>query len=90
RGAGIKVKVLESMLAGLPVVGSVVAAEGIAAGPAEGLFRADDPEEAAGHVAALVGDPGRARAAGEAARAFAITHFDWSRACGALTEAFDA
>jgi glycosyltransferase involved in cell wall biosynthesis len=89
RGAGIKVKVLESMLAGLPVVGSSIAAEGIAAGAADGLFVADGAEALGRSVAALARDPARARAAGAAARAFAEARYGWDAASAALARAFD-
>lgn len=42
-GSGIRIKILEAMSAGLPVVSTSVGAEGIALGECDGLIRADDP-----------------------------------------------
>jgi glycosyltransferase involved in cell wall biosynthesis len=77
-GAGIKVKVLESMLAGLPVVGTAIAAEGIGASATEGLFVENATEGFANRVADLLTSPARAAAIGRRARAYVEKSFAWA------------
>jgi glycosyltransferase involved in cell wall biosynthesis len=67
RGSGMKVKVLEAIAAGVPVVTTPAGAEGIEA--PGGVFVHTGPEELAAAAAALLGDPAKRRAAGAAARA---------------------
>ena len=53
-GAGVKIKVLECLGAGLPVVTTSVGAEGIPCGPDQGLFIV--PEFSASNIAAKVAE----------------------------------
>jgi GT2 family glycosyltransferase len=55
-GAGMKGKVTQSLAAGLPVVATTVAAEGLGAQDGRELHIADDPAEFARRVVALHGD----------------------------------
>jgi glycosyltransferase involved in cell wall biosynthesis len=86
-GAGVKIKVLEAMRAGLPVVGTSVAAEGIRATGADGLFVHDDPAAFAERCVALLEQPAVAWAAGEAARRFVLADYDGRAATEALERA---
>lgn len=56
RGGGTRLKVLEALAAGRPVVSTRVGAEGLALGPDEVLL-ADEPETIAQAVLALLADP---------------------------------
>lgn len=76
-GMGIKNKTLELMAMGIPVVATSAGAEGIAAGPAEGLTIADDAATFADAVIRLLGDPAAAVAEGARARAFVSENFRW-------------
>jgi hypothetical protein len=87
-GAGIKVKVLESMLAGLPVVATSVAAEGIGASPAEALFVENTAEGFAHRVADLLISSARTAAIGRRARTYVEQYFGWTRSERVLAEAF--
>jgi SAM-dependent methyltransferase len=49
-GAGVKGKVAASLAAGVPVVGTTVALEGMALGPREGALAADTPAEMAREI----------------------------------------
>jgi glycosyltransferase involved in cell wall biosynthesis len=76
-GTGIKNKVLEAMAAGLPVVGTPLALEGIGAGP--GTVEAAAPEDIAGAVTRLLATRGATRDAGRAARSRIVAEFSWER-----------
>lgn len=71
-GAGVKIKVLECLAAGIPVVTTPVGAEGIAAGPEEGLLVVEArPEDFAARLAYLLEDRETAARLGAAARRWA-------------------
>jgi glycosyltransferase involved in cell wall biosynthesis len=66
RGSGMKVKVLESIAVGLPVVTTPAGAEGVDAGAGIAVHSSD--EELAGAAAELLADPAVRRERGAAAR----------------------
>jgi len=76
-GAGMQNKLVQAMACELPVVATSVANEGIGASPDQHLLLRDEPEAMADAVAALLRDPGRARALGESARRFVEAHWTW-------------
>lgn len=65
-GSGIKLKVLDSLARGLPVVSTSVGADGIIDGKEQGVVVADSEEQMAGALVALV-DPTRNREVSEQA-----------------------
>ncbi len=75
--AGLQNKLLEYMAMGRPVVATAAANEGIGAVPGRDLVVADDGPALAEAVAALLADPSRARALGEAGRAFVTASWTW-------------
>ncbi|MEN6480072.1 MAG: glycosyltransferase [Anaerolineales bacterium] len=77
-GGGTRLKVLEAMAAGLPLVSTTLGVEGIALTPGREALLADTPEALADEVLALLADRERAAALGQAARAFVERHYDWS------------
>ena len=84
-GHGIKGKLLEAFAAGVPVVASTQACEGIPqAKHGEHLLQADDPERFAGHVARLLVDPALGRSLARAARALVERHFRWEQSAARL------
>jgi glycosyltransferase involved in cell wall biosynthesis len=66
RGSGMKVKVLEALATGLPVVTTAAGSEGIDAG--EGAVVGEDDEALARAAARILLDPGERRERGAAAR----------------------
>ncbi len=65
-GSGMKVKVLEAIASGVPVVTTAAGAEGVEAG--EGLVVHEDDEQLARATASILLDPGERRDRGAAAR----------------------
>ncbi len=78
-GGGTRLKVLEAMAAGLPLVGTTLGIEGINLTPGQHALVADAPHAFAEAVIALVQDRARAAALGAAARQFVMQQYDWQR-----------
>lgn len=74
---GIQNKVLEAMAMARPVVASAAAAEGIAATPGTHFMVAADDTAMAAAINALVSDPARSAAMGQAARAHMLECYQW-------------
>jgi polysaccharide biosynthesis protein PslH len=79
-GGGVRVKVLEALAAGKPLVATPRALAGIDVTPGEHALVAETDAELAGAIAALLEDPGRARRLGEAARGWAAKQLRWEHA----------
>ncbi|HEX3743712.1 MAG TPA: glycosyltransferase [Bryobacteraceae bacterium] len=75
-GSGVRVKLLEAFAAGIPVVSTVVGAEGLAEKDGEFCALADDPREFAGRVVKLLADPEAAAAMAARARREVEAHWD--------------
>lgn len=76
-GGGMKVKILEAMAAGVPVVTTSIGAYGIGLVPGEHALVADDPIGFADHTVEVLSNPELGRRLGEAGRAFVLSRFDW-------------
>jgi polysaccharide biosynthesis protein PslH len=76
-GAGMQNKVLEAMALRKPVVVSPLAAEGIGAAPGEHFLVADRPNEWRSTILALLDDPQRRTALGDAARTWILRYHSW-------------
>ena len=77
-GSGVRVKLLEAFAAGIPVVSTVVGAEGLARQDGEFCALSDDPAGFADRVLKLFDDP--PAAAGMACRARAEVEANWDMA----------
>lgn len=88
RGEGFGIAYVEAQAAGRPVLAlrRGGAPEAMHEGETGLLIDREDPGELAGALTALLADPARARAMGEAGRAFA-GRFSWDRAAEAVREA---
>jgi sugar transferase (PEP-CTERM/EpsH1 system associated) len=78
-GGGTRLKILEAMAAGLPLVSTTLGAEGIALIPGEHALLADTPAQMAEAVITLLRDGARARVLGMAARRFVELHYSWEK-----------
>lgn len=76
-GSGTKLKVLEAMAAGRPVVATAVGAEGIDARAGEHLRVADSPAAFADAVVDLLTDPSEAARIGRNGRELAARRYSW-------------
>lgn len=74
-GGGMRIKILEAMAMGKPVVATTLAAAGIDVRDGENILLADDADAFARAITALLRDASRARAIGEAARALVESRY---------------
>jgi len=77
-GGGSRLKILEAMALGRPVVSTRLGAEGLALKDGEHLLLADDPAAMAAAVVQLLGDPARAARLVSAARQLVEAEHDWN------------
>ncbi len=76
-GGGMRVKILDAWLRGLPVVSTTIGAEGLATVPGENILLADTPEAFAAAVTAVLTDTALARRLGTGGRATVEQHYAW-------------
>ena len=76
-GAGLQNKILEAMYAGVPIVTTSIAANGIGAKNGEQLLVADTDEGIVEQVLRLLGDPEWAARLAQEARTFVMREFSW-------------
>jgi glycosyltransferase involved in cell wall biosynthesis len=86
-GGGTRLKILEALDAGRPVVATSVGAEGLESLAGRGLTIADEPAGMAARIAALLTAPGEAVAAGRAGNEAVAGAFAWDRTLAPLVEA---
>lgn len=77
-GGGTRLKILEAMALGTPVISTPKGAEGLVFREAEAVSIAEDPQAFAREVVALLGDPAQRARASQIARA-AVRDYDWAR-----------
>lgn len=76
-GSGTRLKALEAMASGRPVVGTSIGLEGLPLGPGEALV-ADDPASLAAAVVAGLTDDALASGLAQRGRAYVEAHHDWT------------
>lgn len=87
-GAGIRIKILEAMAAGLPIVTTPKGCEGLQVEHGRELLIADDAEAFASEVIRLLGDHELRRALAENARKFVAEYYSWDRLVGKMSKGF--
>jgi polysaccharide biosynthesis protein PslH len=85
-GGGTRLKIVEGMAMGKPIVSTTLGAEGIDAIPGQDLLIEDHPEAFADSVNCLLTDPGLAMRVGLSARRLAVEKYSWSGAARALED----
>lgn len=88
-GAGTRIKIMEAMAAGVPVVTTAKGCEGIAVADGEQLLIADSPEEFAAAVGRLLGDRPLADRLRGNARRLVEMRYSWEKVAGELGEALN-
>ena len=83
-GGGTRIKILESLALGTPVVSTRVGAEGLDVVPGRDLQVADTPEAFAAAVIDLLRDAGRRRALSAAGRRLASERYTWEAVADGL------
>ena len=83
-GGGTRLKIVEAMAMGKPIVSTPLGAEGIEAVPGRDLLIADEPAAFADAVNRLLAEPDLARRIGQSARQLAIDRYGWGEAARAL------
>ena len=89
-GRGIQNKVLEAMAMGIPVVASPLGAQGIGAGPADGLIVESTPADFASRLEGLLAAPEATAALGRRARAYVEAHHRWDISTQRLETVLDS
>lgn len=84
QGGGSKLKVLEAMAAGLPIVTSGQGASGLEVNSGEHYLCAESAEDCIAAIAQLLDDPALAQRLGDAGRGYVRARHDWSVAAHAL------
>jgi glycosyltransferase involved in cell wall biosynthesis len=89
-GAGVRVKLLNAMSMGCPVVATAMACEGVDATNGEHLVATQaHPGAFAAATVALLNDPARGTRLGQAARLLMVERYDWSVITPALLAVYD-
>lgn len=78
-GAGVRIKILEAMATGLPVVATDIAAQGIPAGKSQGLIRVNSSEETAKSIIALLKNKQMLSVIGKSAADFVRANYNWQK-----------
>lgn len=89
-GGGTRLKILDAMAQGLPVVSTTVGAEGLAVRHDHDLLLADDPRGFADATLALLHDEARARRIAGAGLELVRARYAWPSVTNALLDALDA
>ena len=87
-GGGTRLKILEAMAAGVPVVSTTLGAEGLAVVPGEHLLIADKDEDWLRRLSALAHRDALSRRLTDAGRELVRAHYDWEVLGGALCEIY--
>jgi len=85
-GGGMRVKILNAMAQGIPIVSTTLGAEGIGVADGENILIADTPADFAAAVLRLLEDPVQAARLGAAGRRLIEQTYDYRVACQPLEE----
>ena len=88
-GGGTRLKILEAMAMGRPVVSTALGAEGLEIAPGENILLAETAEQFLQQLQLLIGDPARARQLGKAGRQLVMAKYDWPICLRGLTWLYD-
>ena len=89
-GSGVRIKIVEALAAGLPVVSTAKGCEGLPVQPGRDLLVADDAPAFAAHLIALAASVERRAALGRAGRIYAEQHHSPEVVAAAKRRVYDA
>ena len=87
-GSGVRVKILEAMARGVPVVSTSIGADGLDVEDGVHLLIADSPTAFADAVGRILTDPALAAALAAAGRQRMLERYDWRACCRPVLDAF--
>jgi len=90
QGGGSKLKVLEAMAAGLPVVSSQQGVSGLLVQHGQEYMHAEEAEQFAQHIKRVLTEPDVSLTLAAAAREYVNSHHDWSDAAQQLEHVYQA
>ncbi|MEO8464104.1 MAG: glycosyltransferase [Gammaproteobacteria bacterium] len=88
-GGGTRLKILQAMAIGCPVISTAIGAEGLAVTDGEDILLAETPEDFVTQVLALERSPQLARRIGAAGRALVAKQYDWSACLAGIQSLYD-
>ena len=83
-GSGVRLKIMESLSAGLPIVSTSIGAEGLSLESGTDLLIADDAPSFAQAVLRLVGDPELRRSMAQKGKQRALADYSWQESAASL------
>lgn len=87
-GGGMRVKILNALAQGIPIVSTTLGCEGIAAIPGKDILVGDAPEEFAAAVLNLLNDSDLANQIAVRGRQLVVERYDYRLACGPLDNVY--
>jgi len=88
-GGGSRLKILEALACGLPVVSTTVGAEGLSLEPGRHFVRADGPEAMAHALVEAIRSPTAIREMAGNGRQMVLERYDWDVLAGKLEQVWD-
>jgi glycosyltransferase involved in cell wall biosynthesis len=88
-GGGTRLKILEAMAMGRPVVSTALGAEGLEIAPGENILLAETAEQFLQQLRTLIDHPDRARQLGQAGRQLVVAKYDWPICLRGLTGLYE-
>ena len=89
-GGGSRLKILEAMAAGVPVISTGLGAEGLEVKHAENILIADQPTEFVEAIASVIENEDQRRQLITAGRALVAERYDWEKPGNALLAIYDS
>ena len=87
-GGGMRVKILNGLAEGIPIVSTTLGYEGIEVTPGRDILVGDTPQEFAAQVLRLLNDPALGRELAANGRRLAEEKYDYRNACRPLSEVY--